>query len=258
MALVRRLRAPDGCPWDREQTHASLRSFALEEAREVVSAIDGGEASELCEELGDLLLQVCLHSAIAEEGGAFTAADVTATLAAKLIRRHPHVFGGAEAADPRAVERLWAAVKAAEAAGRQGGAAGWLDHVSRALPPLAEARELGARAAECGLDFAGAADAWAKVEEERAEFLQAWERGPGQHRALEEEFGDLLFTLVQLGRLLGLDAELALLGANGKFRRRFSAVEDRFPGGPGPMRAAGAAGLDAAWRSAKTRERDGN
>jgi MazG family protein len=258
MGLVRRLRAPGGCPWDREQTHASLRRFVLEEAREVVCAVDGGDAAALCDELGDLLLQVCLHSAIAEESGAFTAGDVTAALAAKLIRRHPHVFGEAEARDPAAVERLWAAVKAAEVAGRRvaGEGTAWLDQVSRDLPPLAEAAALGARAAECGLDFAGADEAWTKVEEERAELLAAWE-GAGRHPdgSLEEELGDLLFSLVQLGRQLGVDAELALLGANRKFRRRFGAVEAGVPGGPEKLRALGAAELDAAWRRAKEGER---
>lgn len=253
MELVRRLRAPDGCPWDRAQTHASLRRYALEEAREVVAAVGGGDPAELCDELGDLLLQVCLHSAIAEERGAFTAADVASTLAAKLIRRHPHVFGDAAASDPQAVERLWAAVKAAEEAGRRAGAgARWLDRVPADLGPLGEAGELGRRAAECGLDFPDAAAAWAKVEEEAAEFREA--AGDG---ALEEEFGDLLFALVQAGRLLGLDAEIALLGANRKFRRRFAGVEDRFPGGREPMRAAGLAGLDAAWNAAKREERGG-
>lgn len=259
-AIVRRLRGPGGCPWDRAQTHESLRPYALEESREVVMAIAGGRPPELCAELGDLLLQVLLHAAIAEEAGSFTLEQVLTGLADKLVRRHPHVFGAATADTPAEVERRWAEIKAAEAAAQTPAAAAaaartdWLSAVPRGLDPLAEARELGMRAAEVGFDWPDAEGAWDKVQEECAEFREAWQ-GAGNHPgALEQEFGDLLLALVSVGRLLGLDAELALVCANAKFRRRFGEVEALLGPGPERLRAAGADGLDAAWRQVKGAE----
>jgi MazG family protein len=295
MDLVRRLRAPGGCPWDRAQTHASLRRFALEEAREVVAAIDGAgqDGAALREELGDLLLQVCLHAAIAAEAGTFTVGDVLDGLAAKLLRRHPHVFGDeGPAADAQEVERRWSEIKRLEREGDGGGAGrsapppaapdpwpSWLEAVPADLPALAEAGDLASAAARCGLTWDSAAAAWPKVEEERAEFLDAWRArgesaapdgagsgsprppaaahsdGPGAAQRMEEELGDMLFAVASVARLLGLDAEVALLRANRKFRRRCGAVASQFPGGREEMLAAGAERLDAAWREVKEVER---
>ncbi len=263
-AIIRRLRGPGGCPWDRAQTHESLRPYALEESREVVVAIAGGRPAELCAELGDLLLQVLLHAAIAEETGTFTLEQVLTGLAGKLVRRHPHVFGAATADTPAEVERHWAKIKAAEAADQAPAAAAaaartdWLSAVPRGLDPLAEARALGVRAAEVGFDWSDAEAAWDKVQEECAEFREVWQEPTDQAGALEQEFGDLLLALVSVGRLLGLDAELALVSANAKFRRRFGEVEALVGPGPERLRAAGPDGLDTAWRQVKGAEGAGD
>jgi tetrapyrrole methylase family protein/MazG family protein len=249
--LVRRLRAPDGCPWDRAQTHRSLRRYALEEAREVVEACDSGDMDELAEELGDLLLQVVLHAVIAEEEGAFGPDGVVAGLCGKLVRRHPHVFGEAKAASPEEVVTLWAATKAAERKGTP--AAGrFLDAVPRDLPALGEAQELGRRASQVGFDWGEAAAAWPKVAEESRE-LEAAMRA-GDMDAAEDELGDLLFAVVNTARLLGLDAELALYRTNAKFRSRFAAVEDAARVAGRDLKGLGLDAMEAAWQAAKNGE----
>jgi MazG family protein len=224
VALVRRLRGPGGCPWDRAQTHASLRRYALEEAREVALAATLGDPRALAEELGDLVLQVLLHAAIAEEAGTFSLREVLDGLADKLVRRHPHVFGGAPAAaGPEEVARRWEAQKAAEG---RGGDSIFARRPDEPWEALAEARELGERAARVGLDWDGAEAVHDKLREEEAEVAAAWrEDGPDAARRVEEEFGDYLFTAVQWARHLGVDPEAALLAANAKFRRRAQAVE---------------------------------
>lgn len=224
VAIVRQLRAPGGCPWDRRQTHASLCRYAIEEAREVVEAVRAGDPHALAEELGDLLLQVLLHAVIAEEEGSFTLAEILDGLAAKLIRRHPHVFSrepGARDLTPEEVAERWKATKAMERPMAQDA---WLNAVRRDLPVLVEAQQLGQRAAEVGFDWSAPEEAWPKVEEEMAEFRTAWCAGEPT-AVLEEELGDLLFSLVSVGRLLGMDLEAVMLGANQKFRRRFTAME---------------------------------
>jgi tetrapyrrole methylase family protein/MazG family protein len=246
--LVRRLRGPDGCPWDRAQTHRSLRRYALEEAREVVAAIDAGSMDALAEELGDLLLQVVLHAVIAEEEGAFGPDDVVAGLAAKLVRRHPHVFGDARAETPEEVARHWAAIKAAER-GADAGERPFLEAVSSELPALAEAHELGRRAAQVGFDWRDPEAAWPKVAEESAEFVAAWRRG--DLAQAEEEIGDLLFAVVNTARLLGLDAETALQRTNAKFRRRFAAIEAAARAAGRDLAALGLEEMEAAWQAAK-------
>ena len=259
--IIQRLRGPGGCPWDQAQTHASLAPFALEEARELMAAIADGDAAELAGELGDVLLQVLLHAEIAAEAGAFDLQDVLDRLAAKLVRRHPHVFGDeGPAADPQEVERRWAAVKAREAAQVDAGRP-WLEAVSRALPALAEAEALGKRAAQVGFDWSDPETAWPKVEEETAEFRQAWAaweaagRPEGPERlALAAECGDLLFAAVNVARLLGIDAESALAGTNERFRRRFARVQELVGPSPERLREAGLAAMDAAWNQAKGEE----
>lgn len=263
--IVRRLRAPGGCPWDRAQTHASLRPFALEEAREVVAAIGDGDTAALREELGDLLLQVMLHAVIAEEEGAFSLTDVLAGLADKLVRRHPHVFGQAPPATSVAeVERRWEATKAAEDGVEGVGAPVEMERrlrrVRRGQPALSEAAELGAVASEVGFDWDGPEAAWPKVAEEEREFESAWRAwelrgrvaGEGARRA-EEELGDLLFSAVQVARLLGLDAEVALARANDKFRRRFAAMADELAAEGRRMEGLSLAELDRVWERVKSR-----
>ncbi len=258
---VERLRAPGGCPWDRAQTHASLAPFALEEAREVVAAISDGPPSALADELGDLLLQVLLHGVIGAEEGTFGVADILAALQDKLIRRHPHVFGTDPSPNSAAgVERRWAEIKAREArTERRGG--GWLEAVSRTLPALAEAEALGSRAAKVGFDWETPEAAWPKVEEEREEFLEAWTHWraascpDGEARlAMAAELGDLLFAVVNVARLLGVDAESALVETNERFRRRFARVERDLGPDPQTLREAGLEALNAAWGRAKAAE----
>jgi tetrapyrrole methylase family protein/MazG family protein len=262
-ATVRRLRAPGGCPWDREQTHRSLRTYVLEEAREVVEAIDSGDMHALAEELGDLLLQVLLHSVIAEERGAFRLEDVLRGLNAKLIRRHPHVFADAVALTPAQGLAQWDAIKAAErrqaaaegrgsavdAGGQPQAEPGVLDRVPRSLPGLVEAQRLGAAAARVGFDWGSPQAAWPKVQEECRELDEAL--GSGDADAAEAELGDLLFAVVNVARLRGLDAEVALLGTNTRFRHRFAAVEAAARGSGRMVADMALAEMNAAWESAK-------
>lgn len=226
VAVVGRLRAPGGCPWDREQTHRSLRPYVVEEAYEVAGAIDEGDPQRLAEELGDLLLQVILHSAMAAEAGQFNLTDVVRGITEKIVRRHPHVFGNTEANGTEGVRRTWEEIKRQERA-RAGKPLpdSLLDGVGAHLPALLEAKELQAGAAGVGFDWPSAAEAWPKVEEEIAEFRAAWQSK--DLRASEEELGDILFALVNVARLLRFDPEIALKGTNAKFARRFRSLEER-------------------------------
>ncbi|MGH9474837.1 MAG: nucleoside triphosphate pyrophosphohydrolase [Terriglobales bacterium] len=242
---MRRLRAPDGCAWDREQTFDSIRANTLEEAYEVLEAISARNWEGLREELGDLLLQAIFYAQMAAEAGYFTLAEVLDELAEKLVRRHPHVFGDAQAADATAALAHWNAAKAAE--GKRADAS-TLSGIVRTLPGLAEAGKLGQRAAGVGFDWSGAAGVWEKLEEEIAE-LQAAERAGQPPAQLEEELGDMLFTAANLARHLGLDAEAALKHANQKFARRFRAMEERGGGG-----ARAAEEWEQLWRQVKQNE----
>ncbi len=215
MRTIWRLRQPDGCPWDREQTHGSIQRNMVEEAYEAVDAIDGGDPRHLAEELGDVLMQVLLHAQIADDAGAFSIDDVVAGLDEKLVRRHPHVFGDAAAADEGEVLAIWEQVKDAE---REDAEQGLLDSVPRSLPALMECQKVSKRAARAGFDWPSADAVWDKVAEERAEF-EAEEPGG---EAAELEFGDVLFALVNVARKGGVDAERALRRSTAKFRRRSS------------------------------------
>ena len=220
-----RLRQPDGCPWDREQTHRSITKNMVEEAYEAVEAIEVDDRAHLIEELGDVLEQVVLHAQIAADDGAFTIDDVVHGLNEKLVRRHPHVFGEhAAAGDGGEVQDIWDDVKAAERAtrGEKDTPQGLLDSVPRSLPALMQAQKISKRAAKVGFEWETVADIWDKVAEERAEFER---EAPGSDaRALE--FGDLLFALVNVARREGIDAEEALAASNRKFRARWSRMED--------------------------------
>ncbi len=219
--VVARLRGEGGCPWDREQDHRSLRPFVLEEAYEVVEAIELGDMHKLCEELGDLLLQIALHSQISAEQSHFDANDVVAEITDKMIRRHPHVFSGVKVETSDDVLRNWQAIKAAE---KGTGRASVIAGVAKHLPALMRAHEVQRRAAKVGFDWPSVTQVFDKVREEIGELERAREAGDAQ--ALEAETGDLLFAITNLSRHLGIMAEQALAGAVTKFTRRFQFVED--------------------------------
>jgi nucleoside triphosphate diphosphatase len=249
-----RLRQPDGCPWDREQTHASLRNHLLEEAYEVYDALEGGATSELAGELGDLLLQVVLHAQLAAEEGVFDLSDVEAALATKIVRRHPHVFGDAEARTASDVNRQWERIKADERAdaGETAASASALDGISASLPGLAASREMQERAANLGYDWPSLDGVLDKVVEETNELRAA--QGAGDDIGWTEEFGDLLFVLVNVARKRGVDAEAAMRSANAKFRRRFGSVERQAAARGVALRDLDFPALDALWDAAKAEE----
>jgi len=257
--ISHRLRLPDGCPWDREQTHESLRNHLLEEAYEVYDALADGATPALAEELGDLLLQVILHAQLAAEAGVFDLTDVEATLSAKIVRRHPHVFGDAEARTASDVNRQWERIKADErkAAGEATGAPadesprkGALDGVSRSLPALAASQEMQDRAAHIGYEWPSVEGVLDKVHEEVAELRAA--ATPAEQT---EEYGDLLFVLVNVARWQGIEAEAALRGANDKFRRRFASVERQAFEQGVALKDLSFEQLDALWDAAKVEEK---
>lgn len=211
--IIARLRAPDGCPWDKEQTHKSLRENLLSETYEVLEALDKGEAAELCEELGDLLLQIVLHAQIAKDDKEFEIGDVIAGISNKIIRRHPHIFGDVKVKDSRDVMRNWEALK-----NKEGKSV--LEGVPKGMPALAYAYEISRRAVRVGFEWADLQGVIDKVDEEIAEIKAAKSR---EEKA--DEIGDLLFTLVNYARWEGVDPEAALREANEKFYKRFSKVE---------------------------------
>jgi len=226
----------------------------IEEAYEVVEAIDGRDDRELSGELGDLLLQVVFHAQMAEDRGAFTVVEVAGQVADKMVRRHPHVFADDPAKDPDAVLRNWEAIKAKERAEKGAGDRSMLDSVSRTLPAVMEAFQISTKAARVGFDWPEAQAVLGKLDEETAELRAAVAAG-GDHAAVNEEVGDLLFVAVNLARLVGVDPEAALKAANRKFRRRFGRVEDALRAeGRGPADATPAE-LDVRWEEAKRRER---
>jgi tetrapyrrole methylase family protein / MazG family protein len=262
-----RLRRPDGCPWDREQTHASLRKHLLEEAYEVYDALERGATPALAEELGDLLLQVVLHAQLAAEAGVFDLADVQAAIGRKIVRRHPHVFGDAVARTTADVNRQWERIKADERARAAAGAAedgtatarasagspapkSALDGISSAMPALAASQEMQERAAALGYDWPDIEGVLDKVAEELAELAAATDE-----RDRAEEFGDLLLVVVNVGRKLGIESEPALRSANEKFRRRFRRVERMVADQGTEIRALDFGTLDALWDAAKVEER---
>jgi tetrapyrrole methylase family protein/MazG family protein len=250
--MMHRLRAPGGCPWDREQTHESLRPYLLEEAYEVLDALDSGDAGALRDELGDLLLQVVFHAELAGEAGTFTIADVANAIADKLERRHPHVFGDVQVRGADDVVRNWRQIKAQERAEERAAGSqpdGVLAGVPRALPALALAQKVGDRLAHVGFDWSDAAGVVAALDAERAELAQALAAGDAE--AARRELGDVLLTLASLARHLDVPAELALREATDRLAARVAHVE-------AAARAAGTtlADLDVAerdrlWNDAK-------
>ena len=291
--IIARLRAPDGCPWDREQTHSSLRSSLIEESYEVVDAIEHGDDAHLCEELGDLLLQVVFHADIAQERGAFTYEDIEATVCKKLLRRHPHVFSDASAQDSAEVLRQWEQIKRKE----KGDGASIMDGADRALPALMQAQNVQRKAARIGFDWQRPSEVFAKIEEEIAELRAviaasdqgavisdqksslstatdtpdhstppslptssdypvpalAFTRGASQ-AALEDELGDILFSVVNLARHLQIDSEVALARATRKFTRRFRAMEADFATRGKRVEDATLDEMEDTWNSVKREE----
>ncbi|PYQ47966.1 MAG: nucleoside triphosphate pyrophosphohydrolase [Acidobacteria bacterium] len=266
VALIARLRAPGGCPWDREQTHASLKPMTIEEAYEVLEAIDEGGDAELAGELGDLLLQVVFHSQIAADEGRFTIAEVIARVSEKMVRRHPHVFADETARTSGDVLRNWEAIKEAEQARAGKSEGSMLDSVSAGLPAAMEAYQMTTKASRVGFDWPDAASVLAKLDEETAELRQAVAAGSAGSAGsaggaggaadarVAEELGDLLFAAVNVARLLGHDPESALKAANRKFRRRFRHIEERLRAGGRKPADATLAEMDALWEEAKARE----
>lgn len=219
--VMARLRSPGGCPWDAEQTHASLRRYIVEEVYEVLEAIDEEDPAHLCEELGDLLLQIVFHARMAEECRLFGMQDVVDRVVEKLVRRHPHVFGDINVRDAAEVIINWDAIKRKEKEKRPESA---LEGVPKGLPALLRANKIQLKAAKVGFDWTDVAPVWEKVAEELAELSEAAQSGDTKHT--EEELGDLLFAVVNLGRFLGVESEVALNRANNKFVRRFRGMED--------------------------------
>lgn len=254
-----RLRQPDGCPWDRAQTHRSITRNMIEEAYEAVDAIEADDATHLREELGDVLEQVLLHAQIAADDGEFDIDGVCEGLNEKLVRRHPHVFKDPTVVGPTTsvdqVLDIWDGVKREERRAQAGaaneGEPGLLDSVPVSLPALMQCQKLSKRAAKAGFDWTGVADVWDQVERERREFEDE------QHgsQAAAEEFGDILFALVNVARWEGIDAEEALAASNRKFRRRWAAMEKRCREEGREMDGLSTTELNELWDAAKARER---
>jgi MazG family protein len=252
LGIMERLRGPDGCPWDREQTLRTLRPYVLEETYEVLEAIDSGDAREHCEELGDLLLQIVFQAQLAKEEGKFDFADVAEAISSKLVSRHPHVFGDVQVKDAEGVLRQWAALKREEKKARGGGES-VLEGVPREMPALARADRLTEKASRVGFDWPDAAGAREKLTEELGELDRAMEAGDAE--AVEHELGDVLFAAANVGRKLGIAPEEALRGAVSRFISRFGHVERELARRGVPHGEATLAEMDALWNEAKGLER---
>jgi ATP diphosphatase len=266
LEIMAALRTPGtGCPWDLEQDFASIAPYTLEEAYEVVDAIERGDLADLRDELGDLLLQVVFHARMAEEQGAFAFGDVVEAITKKLIRRHPHVFGSTKDLSPEEVKRLWDSVKAEEKAERkaerarmglspEAHEAGFLGGIPMALPALTRAQKLTAKAAKVGFDWPDAAQVIDKIHEELEEVKEA--SSSGQRDKIEDEIGDLLFSVTNLARHFGIDPERALRGTNAKFERRFRAVEQALGEQDRSLDEASLEEMERHWVAAKMAERE--
>ena len=263
-AVQARLRAPDGCPWDREQTHASLRTYLIEEAYEVLEALESGDDAKFAEEMGDLLLQIVFHSQIAAEEGRFTVSDVIREVHDKMVRRHPHVFGEKRAKNAAEVLKNWEQIKKEEraAAGKknadgskqEGKAGSLLDGVSRALPAALEGLHLTRRAARIGFDWDSVEGVFDKMSEEAGELRQALSAKDAKRT--EEEMGDLLFASVNLARFLHIDPEIALKKANAKFFSRFTRMEELASETGKKLADVPRAQMEEFWETAKRAEKN--
>jgi tetrapyrrole methylase family protein/MazG family protein len=262
-AVQARLRAPDGCPWDREQTHASLRTYLIEEAYEVLEALESGDDGKFAEEMGDLLLQIMFHSQIAKEEGRFTVSDVIREVHDKMVRRHPHVFGEKRAKDSAEVLKKWEQIKKEERAAaekkkgngskQEAKAGSLLDGVSRALPAVLEGFQLTRRAARIGFDWDNVEGVFEKLGEEGGELRAAVNAKDAQRT--EEEMGDLLFAAVNLTRFLHVDPEIALKKANAKFSSRFRRMEELAVKGGKALADVPREKMEEFWETAKRDEK---
>ena len=250
--VMARLRGPAGCPWDREQTRASLKPYLIEEAYEVLEAIEIGHPAELQEELGDLLFQVVFHTRLAEEVSEFAMRDVLERLITKMVVRHPHVFGDASVATPTEALAQWESIKQREAQ-RTGPPRSAIDGVPRSLPSLLRAQRVQTKAARVHFDWPDARSAWAKVEEEVREAAAAL--ATGEVERVREELGDALFSLVNVARLSSIDAEEALQGAIEKLRRRFVGMEADLSAQGESVGAVPQDEMERSWESTKAHER---
>ncbi len=266
LEIMAALRTPGtGCPWDLEQDFASITPYTLEEAYEVVDAIERGDLADLRDELGDLLLQVVFHARMAEELGAFAFGDVVEAITQKLIRRHPHVFGSIKDLSPEEVKSLWDSIKIQEKAERraarekmglppQAHEAGFLGGIPTALPALTRAQKLTAKAAKVGFDWPDASQVIDKIHEELEEVKEA--SSTGNRDRIEDEIGDLLFSVTNLARHYGIDPERALRRTNAKFERRFRAVEEALVKQDRSLNEASLEEMERLWVAAKTAERE--
>jgi MazG family protein len=248
--IMARLRAPGGCPWDREQTFDSIKPYTLEETYEVLDAIDRRDWPHLAEELGDLMLQAVFYAEMAREAGLFTINDALDHINEKLVRRHPHVFAQGDARTADQVKARWDEIKAEEMNGKAGAPEGMLDGIPRAMPALAEAARISSKAAGAGFDWPDIGQVFEKVEEEIEELKGA--HAGASPEEIEGEIGDLLFTIVNVARFLKVDPEQALRRTNAKFRVRFAHVEKRLAAlGKSPA-GASLEEMESLWREAKT------
>ncbi len=266
LEIMAALRTPGtGCPWDLEQDFASITPYTLEEAYEVVDAIERGDLADLRDELGDLLLQVVFHARMAEEQGAFAFGDVVEAITQKLIRRHPHVFGSIKDLSPEEVKSLWDSIKIQEKAERRAARekmglppeaheAGFLGGIPTALPALTRAQKLTAKAAKVGFDWPDASQVIDKIHEELEEVKEA--SSTGRRDRIEDEIGDLLFSVTNLARHYGIDPERALRRTNAKFERRFRAVEEALVKQDRSLNEASLEEMERLWVAAKTAERE--
>jgi len=250
LEIIRRLRAPDGCPWDREQTHESLKSYVIEEAYELVEAIDSGDDARIKEELGDVLLQIALHSQIASEQGAFDFGDVLEVISRKMIYRHPHVFGETEASTAEQVLQNWEDLKLKENNKKNRSV---LSGVPAALPALTKALRIQEKVSGVGFDWDNKEEVWNKLDEELGEVKEVLEENPGDpdKQKLEEEFGDLLFTVINAARLYGVEPEIALERTNLKFMRRFQEMEERIRNNGKTLKESSLDEMEEEWNRAK-------
>lgn len=263
VALQKRLRQADGCPWDRQQTHATLKTYLIEEAYEVLDALESGDNAKFVEELGDLLLQVVFHSQIATEGGRFQISDVIREVHEKLVRRHPHVFGAQRARDAAEVLKTWEQIKAQERrtaswgrplSAKEPGPASLIDGVPHSLPATLQGWQLTKKAARIGFDWSDACGIFDKMREEATELQHAIEARNA--RKIEEELGDLLFAVVNLARFLEVDPEIALKRANAKFSRRFRNMERLARDTQRELGSVSRDELEALWDAAKRQEQE--
>jgi MazG family protein len=247
--LMVRLRAPDGCPWDREQSFDTIKKYTVEETYEVLDAIDRRHWSDLREELGDFILQAVFYAQMASEEGLFSFGDCLDAINEKLVRRHPHIFGDEIARTGDQVLKRWEEIKAEEKRGKAEKPKGLLEGIPRSQPSLIEAQQISSKAARAGFDWENSEQVIAKLEEEIAEFREA--RDSGSTDEMEGELGDILFTIVNLARFAKVDPEQALRRTNAKFRKRFAHVEKRLAEDGGEVSGASIAKLEALWQEAK-------